>query len=75
MFYFFVCFVLWLGHIAYGILIPQPEHEPGPWVVKAPSPNHLSKREVSDFFNILLHNIFFGFYGKIISMCYASGVY
>ena len=44
-----------------GILVPQPEREPGSQVVKAPSPNHLSIREVSDFFQYTASQYIFWF--------------
>lgn len=50
--------------MACGILVPQPVHEPGPRVVKAPSPNHLSKREVSDFFQYTFSQYIFWFLWK-----------
>ena len=44
-FYFFNFIYFWLYHVAYGILVPQPEIEPVPSVVRAQSPNHWTTRE------------------------------
>ena len=39
-------FFLFLGHMARGLLVPQPTMEPAPLALEAQSPNHWTTREV-----------------------------
>ena len=39
-----VILLIWLCHAFCGILVPQPETEPGPLAAKAQSPNHWTTR-------------------------------
>ena len=38
------CYVLCLCHVAFGILVPQPEIKPTPHALEARSPNHWMAR-------------------------------
>ena len=38
------CYVLCLCHVAFGILVPQPEIEPTPHALEAQRPNHWMAR-------------------------------
>ena len=43
--YLFIYLFLWLHCVAWGILVPQPEIEPGPSAVRLQSPSHWTTRE------------------------------
>ena len=47
-------YVCIFGHVACGILVPQPGMEPRPLAVKAPSPNYWTAREFSSCFLLIL---------------------
>ena len=54
-------FFFWLHHAAFGMLAPRLGIEPGPAVVKAPSPNHWTTRECPEwklFYLIMVTQMF-----------------